>query len=122
MGKGRNEGRLGSFRCVWNSTLTKKPVKFNVSGMKDNVRKSYEKDHPIGSSITFQYMGFVGKSGIPRFPQYKGLRRWRQLRMTDIPDSAWGDVYAFIYREFNVLPPSPGEDLCGYLSKVRVYE
>ena len=69
-GKGKYSELLGAFRCslVNNSNIT-----FNVSGMKDDVRKSYKTTHPIGTMITITYNGLTS-AGIPRHPRYLRIR------------------------------------------------
>ena len=44
-------------------------IKFDVSGMNDEIRTSYKKTHPIGTIVTFTYMG-ESTSGTPRHPNY----------------------------------------------------
>ncbi len=73
MGKGRNEGRLGSFTCKWRSTQNNNIVQFQVSGMNDKVRDNYKKTHPIGTYITFGYSN-ISKNGKPTPASYIGIR------------------------------------------------
>ena len=69
-GEGKYKGILGSFSC---SLLNKPDIKCNVSGMNDQVRKSYLTTHPIGTVITITYNGVTG-SGKPRHPRYLRIR------------------------------------------------
>jgi len=62
-------GMLGSFHCQ----MVKDP-KFDISGMDDEIRKNYKKTHPIGTIVTFTYMG-KSTSGTPRHPNYLRIRK-----------------------------------------------
>ena len=62
---------LGAFNC---ELVKNTKIKFDISGMDDNVRKNYKKTHPIGTTVTFTYMG-VSSSGIPRHPVYQRIRK-----------------------------------------------
>ena len=69
-GTGKYQGMLGAFKCQ----LVKNPaIKFDTSGMNDEIRANYKKTHPIGTIITFVHMGFM-KSGVPRHPNYLRIR------------------------------------------------
>jgi DNA ligase-1 len=69
-GAGKYEGKLGSFQCY----LTKnKNVTFYLSGMNDEIRENYNKTHPIGTVVTFQYNELT-KTGAPRFGRYLRIR------------------------------------------------
>ena len=70
-GTGKYIGMLGAFKCqmVKNSN-----IEFTISGMNDQIRQNYLKTHPIGTKITFTYMG-LSSNGIPRHPNY--LRKYR---------------------------------------------
>lgn len=70
-GTGKYKDLLGSFRC---ELVKDSKIKFDISGMNDDIRKNYLLTHPIGTIVTFTYMG-LGKSGIPRHPQYLRIRR-----------------------------------------------
>ena len=50
-----------------------KNVKFYLSGMDDEIRGNYEKTHPIGTVVTFQYNEMT-KTGAPRFGRYQRIR------------------------------------------------
>ena len=65
-GTGKYNGMLGSFNC---ELLKDKSIKFDISGMNDEIRKNYKKTHTLGSIVTFTHMGFM-KSGVPRHPNY----------------------------------------------------
>jgi DNA ligase 1 len=69
-GSGKYKGMLGAFKC---QLMTNKDIKFNISGMDDTVRKNYLKTHPIGTIVTFTYMGLSVK-GVPRHPNYLRIR------------------------------------------------
>ena len=70
-GSGKYSGMLGSFKCE----LVKNPkIKFTISGINDTIRKNYKKTHPIGTIVTFTYMGTSSK-GIPRHPNYLRIRK-----------------------------------------------
>ena len=49
--------------------IKNKKAIFTISGMDDSIRKNYKKTHPIGTIVTFTYMGLT-ESGIPRHPNY----------------------------------------------------
>jgi len=63
-GSGKYAGLLGAFKCKYNNS------EFHLSGMTDDVRHSYKTSHPIGTIITFKYMGLSN----PRHPVY--LRKY----------------------------------------------
>ena len=70
-GTGKYKGLLGAFKCQ----LVKHPnIKFDISGMDDNIRKHYKKTHPIGTIVTFTYMGLSNR-GVPRHPNYQRIRK-----------------------------------------------
>uniref|UniRef100_A0A6C0M2D0 ATP-dependent DNA ligase family profile domain-containing protein n=1 Tax=viral metagenome TaxID=1070528 RepID=A0A6C0M2D0_9ZZZZ len=130
IGKGRNANRLGSFECTWYSPKVHKNVKFNISGMKDDVRNSYLTTHPIGTIITFQYMGLSG-TGRPRHPIYLRKRAgYRKLRRSDLPplsSGVWDSIenaYEYVERTYNVPIPkgTTRKDICAMLDRVRVFE
>ena len=61
---------LGAFKCQ----MVKNPkIEFTISGMNDTIRKDYLKTHPIGTIVTFTYMGLSVK-GVPRHPNYLRIR------------------------------------------------
>ena len=69
-GTGKYKDLLGSFRCE----MVKKPgITFDISGMTDAVRKNYRETHPIGTIVTFTFMGYTER-GIPRHPRYLRIR------------------------------------------------
>ena len=70
-GSGKYTGMLGAFKCK----MVKNPkIEFTISGMNDIIRKDYLKTHPIGTIVTFTYMG-LSVNGVPRHPNY--LRKYR---------------------------------------------
>jgi len=70
-GTGKYSNMLGAFKCE----LIKNPkIKFNISGMDDSIRTNYLKTHPIGTTVTFTYMGLSAK-GVPRHPNYLRIRK-----------------------------------------------
>ena len=70
-GTGKYVNMLGAFKCQ----LVKNPkIKFTISGMNDTIRKNYLKTHPIGTIITFTYIG-LSVNGIPRHPNYLRIRK-----------------------------------------------
>ena len=53
-GTGKYKRYLGAFECA----LEKDPkIKFTISGMDDEIRMNYKTTHPIGTLVTFTYMG-----------------------------------------------------------------
>ena len=69
-GTGKYTGMLGAFKCQ----MVKNPkIEFTISGMDDKIRKDYLKTHPIGTIVTFTYMGLSAK-GVPRHPNYLRIR------------------------------------------------
>ena len=65
-GTGKYKDLLGAFECQ----LLKNPkIKFTISGMDDTIRHNYKKTHPIGTKVTFTYVGLSNK-GVPRHPNY----------------------------------------------------
>ena len=70
MGTGKYENMLGAFKC---ELLNNPDIHFDISGMDDNIRKNYKKTHPIGTIVTFTYMGLSTK-GVPRHPNYLRIR------------------------------------------------
>ena len=69
-GTGKYRDLLGSFKC---ELISNPKIKFDISGMNDNIRNNYIKTHPIGTTVTFTYMG-LSTSGVPRHPQYLRIR------------------------------------------------
>ena len=69
-GTGKYKGKLGAFNC---EMVKNKAVKFDISGMDDAIRGNYLKTHPIGTIVTFTYMGLSSK-GVPRHPNYLRIR------------------------------------------------
>ena len=70
-GSGKYKDMLGAFKCE----LKKNPkIKFDISGMDDEIRKNYKKTHKVGTIVTFTYMGLTG-TGVPRHPNYLRIRK-----------------------------------------------
>ena len=65
-GTGKYIGKLGAFKC---ELVKNNKIKFDTSGMNDEIRNNYKTTHPIGTIITFVHMGIM-KSGAPRHPNY----------------------------------------------------
>ena len=65
-GSGKYANMLGAFEC---QLVKNKNIKFTISGMDDSIRQNYKKTHPIGTVVTFTYMGLTDK-GVPRHPNY----------------------------------------------------
>jgi DNA ligase-1 len=65
-GTGKYSGKLGAFHC---EAVKDPKAKFYISGMTDEVRNNYEKSHPVGTIVTYTYVG-VNESGVPRHPNY----------------------------------------------------
>ena len=65
-GSGKYANMLGAFEC---QLVKNKNIKFTISGMDDSIRQNYKKTHPIGTIVTFTYMGLTEK-GVPRHPNY----------------------------------------------------
>lgn len=42
--------------------------------MNDKIRDSYKETHPLGTVVTYTYVGFT-EAGIPRHPQYLRKRQ-----------------------------------------------
>lgn len=70
-GTGKYTGKLGSFQCEWINP-DGRAVRFYMSGMTDDIRKTYLETHPIGTVITFKFKGLT-KKGVPRHPNYQKL-------------------------------------------------
>lgn len=62
-------GQLKSFICVLQKN---KKIKFQVSGISNEIRHNYKKTHPIQTIITFKHYGFTSY-GVPRHPSYKRI-------------------------------------------------
>lgn len=73
-GTGKYENMLGAFEC---ELVKNKNIKFTLSGMDDSIRQNYKKTHPIGTTITFTYIGTTEK-GVPRHPNYLRIRKGKQ--------------------------------------------
>jgi DNA polymerase/3'-5' exonuclease PolX len=69
-GTGKYKDMLGSFKC---ELVDNPSIKFDISGMNDSVRRTYRETHPIGTIVTFTYIGKTER-GIPRHPQYLRIR------------------------------------------------
>ncbi len=65
-GIGKYANMLGAFEC---ELVKNKSIKFTISGMDDTIRSNYNKTHPLGTIVTFTYMGLTEK-GVPRHPNY----------------------------------------------------
>ena len=65
-GIGKYANMLGAFEC---ELVKNKSIKFTISGMDDTIRSNYNKTHPLGTIVTFIYMGLTEK-GVPRHPNY----------------------------------------------------
>jgi DNA ligase-1 len=75
MGKGRLEGKLGSF-VVYpiENGQPQKQREFSLSGMNDAVRESYVHTHPIGTVLNYRCAEMT-KDGKPKHPVYLGIYR-----------------------------------------------
>jgi len=69
-GTGKYKDMLGAFAC---ELVKNNNIKFTISGMDDNIRQNYTKTHPIGTIVTFTYMG-LSERGVPRHPNYLRIR------------------------------------------------
>ena len=65
-GTGKYSDKLGAFQC---ETVKAPKAKFFISGMSDKIRDNYTQTHPVGTIVTYTYVG-VGESGVPRHPNY----------------------------------------------------
>ena len=63
-GTGKYKGMLGAFECA---LVSNPKITFTISGMNDEIRKNYKKTHPLGTIVTFTYIGLTA-SGVPRHP------------------------------------------------------
>ena len=70
-GTGKYAGMLGAFHC---ELIKDKKITFDISGMNDKIRKNYKRTHPVGTIVTFTYMGLSNK-GVPRHPVYFRIRK-----------------------------------------------
>ena len=91
-GKGKYVNKLGSFICkplINHDTFMTidhdKDAIFTLSGMDDSVRKNYQKTHPIGTIITFEYSGMTDK-GVPRFGRY--VRKRTDITIQEINEDS----------------------------------
>lgn len=80
-GQGKYKGLLGGFICkplinhdTYMSIDEDEDHIFSISGMDDDVRKSYQKTHPIGTIISYEHSGKTDK-GKPRFGRYTRIRK-----------------------------------------------
>ena len=69
-GTGKYKGMLGAFECA---LVSDPKITFTISGMNDKIRKNYKKTHPLGTIVTFTYIGLTA-SGVPRHPNYLRIR------------------------------------------------
>ena len=69
-GTGKYLGKLGAFKC---ELVKDSKIKFDISGMNDEIRENYKTTHPIGTIVTFEHKG-INKSGVPRHPNYLRIR------------------------------------------------
>ena len=79
-GEGKYSGMLGAFICkqlinhdTYSSIDENEDHIFSISGMDDEVRKSYKKTHPVGTIISYEHSGKTDK-GKPRFGRYTRVR------------------------------------------------
>mgnify|MGYP003685684679 FL=1 len=70
-GSGKYSNMLGAFKC---ELIKNNNIKFTISGMDDSIRKNYLNTHPIGTKVTFTYMG-LSSNGVPRHPNYLRIRK-----------------------------------------------
>jgi DNA ligase-1 len=75
-GQGKYQGHLGGFICkplinhdTYMSVDDNDDHGFSISGMDDEVRKTYQSTHPLGTIISYEHSGKTDK-GKPRFPRY----------------------------------------------------
>ena len=66
MGTGKYAKMLGAFNC---ELVKNKKINFTISGMDDTIRQNYMTTHPLGTIVTFTYMG-LSEKGVPRHPNY----------------------------------------------------
>jgi len=66
MGTGKYAKMLGAFNC---ELVKNKKINFTISGMDDTIRQNYKTTHPLGTIVTFTYMG-LSEKGVPRHPNY----------------------------------------------------
>ena len=71
LGTGKYKDMLGAFKCEMKKN---RQIKFDISGMDDIIRKNYKTTHPIGTEVTFTYMG-LSERGNPRHPNYLRKRK-----------------------------------------------
>ena len=72
IGTGKYKDKLGAFICELDNGK-----RFQMSGMTDSVRENYMTTHPVGTIVTYTYMGLTG-DGIPRHPGYLRKRESRE--------------------------------------------
>ena len=79
-GQGKYKGLLGGFICkplinhdTYMSIDQDDDHIFSISGMDDNIRKTYKQTHPIGTIISYEHSGKTDK-GKPRFGRYTRVR------------------------------------------------
>lgn len=71
-GRGKLRGLLGALRCAW---VRDPGVRFRVgSGFSRATRMNYERQLPVGTTITVKFMNLDRKTGRPRHPVFKGVR------------------------------------------------
>ena len=85
MGKGRLDGKLGSF-VVYpiENGQPQKQREFSLSGMNDAVRESYVHTHPIGTVLTYRCAEMT-KDGKPKHPVYLGIYRGTCMKVPTRP-------------------------------------
>lgn len=87
-GSGKYSGILGSFICApinGGHVINDDKLYFSISGMDDNIRKSYKTTHPIGTIVTYDYAGMTN-DGKPRFAQYSRIREDIEITDSHIPN------------------------------------
>lgn len=79
-GEGKYKGMLGAFICKplinhdsYSSIDENENHIFSISGMDDDVRKTYQSTHPVGTIISYEHSGKTDK-GKPRFGRYTRVR------------------------------------------------
>ena len=79
-GQNKYSGMLGGFICqqlinhdTYMSIDENEDHNFSISGMDDDVRKTYKSTHPIGTIISYEHSGKTDK-GKPRFARYTRIR------------------------------------------------
>ena len=113
-GQGKYKGMLGGFICkqltnydTYMSIDHNENHIFSMSGMDDDIRKTYKQTHPIGTIISYECSGKTD-TGKPRFARYVRIREDVNVKEHVVDDSSCENVIR-ILKEMGQFERNNGE-------------